>query len=144
VRAAALLTAAALGLAAFGCGGSDEGTATVGTTTPASLGYTKGLSGAERDAAAAVADYNAAILNGDGARICELTSRSEKALEICKETLASTFEPKEAQPRRRLSAIEVHGRQARVTLTAPSARPVYFTLVNDGGQWKIVVVSNQR
>ncbi len=71
MRAAALLTAAALGLAAFGCGGSsDEGsTVTVGTTSAASLGYTKGLSGAERDAAAAVADYNAAIVNGDGTHI---------------------------------------------------------------------------
>jgi hypothetical protein len=144
VRAAALMTAAALGLAAFGCGGSDEGTATVGTTTPASLGYTKGLSGAKRDAAAAVADYNAALLNGDGERICELTSRSEKALAVCKDNLASTFEPQGAQPRRHVSAIELQGRRARVTLTAPPAKPVYFTLVNDGGQWKILVVSNQR
>jgi hypothetical protein len=146
VRAAALLTAAVLGLAVFGCGGSDESTATVGNVTPASLGYTKGLSGAERDAAAAVADYNAAIVNGDGTHICELTSRSEDALKACEENLGAVFDPTKSkkQPDWHLDSVKVSGKQAKITLKAPGAKPEFFTLVNDGGQWKILVVTNQR
>ncbi len=148
MRAAALLTAAALGLAAFGCGGSsDEGsTATLGTTSAASLGYTKGLSGAERDAAAAVADYNAAIVNGDGTHICELTSRSEGQLKSCQENLGAIFDPTKSkkQPNWHLDSVTVSGKQAKITLKAPGAKPEFFTLVKDGGQWKILVVTNQH
>jgi hypothetical protein len=38
----------------------------------------------------------------------------------------------------------VSGRQAEITLKAPGAKPEFFTLVKDGGQWKILVVTNQR
>jgi hypothetical protein len=40
--------------------------------------------------------------------------------------------------------VKVSGKQAKITLKAPAAKPEFFTLVNDGGQWKILVVTNQR
>jgi hypothetical protein len=147
VRAATLLAAAALSAAIAGCGGSGGDTASTASTpatTPASLGYTQGRQGAERAATAAVATYDAAIRNGDGRTICGLTSRTKKALAACRDTLAATFHPRGKQPDFHVSSVRVSGRHAVVTLKAPGAKPVYYTLVRDGGVWKILVVTNQR
>jgi hypothetical protein len=146
VRLGAVLVTAALAAAVAGCGGGGgESTsqAPPPTTTAQSLGFTKGYHGAKRGAVAAVAAYVAALRSGDGKTICTLTSRTDKALQVCRQTLAGTFHPQGKRPDYRVAAVNASGSRASVTLAAATAKPVYFTLVRTGGEWKILVVSNQ-
>jgi hypothetical protein len=146
VRLGAVLVAAVLAAAVAGCGGSGGETTSQApppTTTPQSLGYTKGYQGAKRGAVAAVAAYIAALRSGDGKTICTLTSRTDKALQVCRQTLAGTFHPQGKQPDYHVAAVNAGGSHASVTLAAANAKPVYFTLARAGGEWKILVVSNQ-
>ena len=145
MRFAAPLVAAALAVAFAGCGSGGETTAQAPppTTTPQSLGYTQGRHGAERAVTAAVATYDAAIRSGDGKTVCTLTSRTERALKICRQTLAGTLHPKGKQPDYRVASVSVNGSNGKVTLRAKGEKPVFYTLVKVGGEWKILVVSNQ-
>jgi hypothetical protein len=146
VRLALVLVAAGLAAAVAGCGGSGGETTSQPpppTVTPQSLGYTKGYAGAKRDALAAVAAYVAALRSGDGKTVCELTSRTDRALKVCRQTLASTFHPRGKEPDYHVAAVNVGGNHASVTLAAANAKPLYFTLVRPDGEWKILVVSNQ-
>lgn len=137
--AAALLIVVALVLASCGGdGGTDETTA----TTPQDL--TAGLSGQERQAAAAIEAYVAAFDSGDPERICPLTSRTDAALERCKDTLPE-FHPPHPTPPLMVRSIEVHGSRAKAT-TGPrsgNGKPVYFQLQRVDGEWKVVVASLQ-
>lgn len=132
--AATLLLLGLLALA--GCGGdSDETTATT------NLGFTDGLSGQERQVAAAVEEYVVAFQAGDVERICELTSRTEAAQSNCEETLPE-FKPR-GLPRFELGKVVVSGRHARTRLIAQDGQgsPTLVRLVRVDGDWKILVVS---
>ena len=146
MRLTAPLLAAVLAAAIAGCGGSGGESTTQApppATTPQSLGYTQGRHGAERAVTAAVATYDAAIRSGDGKTVCRLTSRTERALKICRQTLAGTLQPEGRQPDYRVASVSVSGRNAKVTLRAKGEKPVFYTLVRDGGEWKVLVVTNQ-
>ena len=139
LAAAALIAVASVLASCGGGGGTDETTATM---TPQNL--TAGLSAQKREAAATIEAYLEAFASGDPEKICPLTSRTEAALERCKDTLPS-FTPAHPQPPYELRGIEVHGTRADASIVPRSAngKPVFFQLQRVGGEWIVVVTSLQ-
>ena len=136
--AAAAIAISCVALAPTACGGSDEET----TAPAADLGFTKGLSGEEREAAATAEAYVAATAAGDGGAICELTSTDEGALEQCQADLSESFSPAE-QPRFTVESVRVKGDRATVILSADepeNARDTLFRLTRIDDEWKVLVV----
>lgn len=133
---AILVIPLALFVAACG-GGSDETTA----DAAAEVDFTSGYSGEQREVAATIEAYWEAFLAGDSERLCDLTSRSEAALERCRETLPD-FTPAR-QPRFELRALKIDGATATARMVAPSGKgkPVLIQLQRVGGEWKVAVAS---
>ena len=132
-----LIAAAALAFSA--CGGGDE------TAAPATKqDLTAGLSGQKQDAAAAIEAYLAAFASGDPDQICPLTSRTETALERCKDALPE-FHPPNEQPPYELQTITIHGPRADAKIVQKNGqgKPVFFQLQDVDGGWKIVVATLQ-
>ena len=133
-----LIAAAALVFSS--CGGGDDETAAPATKQD----LTAGLSGQKQDAAAAIEAYLAAFASGDPGQICPLTSRTEAALERCKDALPE-FHPPNKQPPYELQKITIHGPRADAKIVQKSGqgKPVFFQLQNVGGEWKVVVATLQ-
>jgi hypothetical protein len=124
------------------CGDDDGTDETAAPVTQQNLAG--GLSGEKEQAAKAIEAYLAAFASGDPDQICPLTSRTEAALERCKDSLPE-FHPPNKQPPYELQVITIHGPRADAKIVQKSGqgKPVFFQLQNVGGEWKIVVATLQ-